>query len=102
MNPGPVVKHMTEVYRSVWVISHGRGVTVLQSAVDYEKAEEERDFVRAVAAGLADLEAKPSAIPYRVSWSSLTGEVCSLLAQRTPAAYSYSCRWSIVKDLRIP
>jgi predicted transcriptional regulator len=30
---------------------------VVQSVSDYEKAEEERDFMRAVVAGLADLEA---------------------------------------------
>jgi len=38
VNPGRVVKHVTEVS-------------------DYEKAEEERIFMKAVVAGLADLEA---------------------------------------------
>lgn len=37
--------------------SRGRGVAVVQSLADYEKAEEERDFMRAVVVGLADLEA---------------------------------------------
>ena len=37
--------------------SRGRCVAVVQSASDYEKAEEEREFMRAVVAGLADLEA---------------------------------------------
>ena len=36
--------------------SRGRGVAVVQSVGDYEKAEEERDFMRAVVAGLSDLE----------------------------------------------
>ncbi len=56
-NPGRVVKHMTEVHRPVLLTSRGRGVAVIQSVSDYEKAEEERVFMRAVVAGLADLEA---------------------------------------------
>ena len=35
----------------------GRDVAVLQSVDDYERAEEEREFIRAVVAGLTDLEA---------------------------------------------
>jgi len=56
VNPGRVVKHTTEVQRPVLLTSRGRGVAVVQSVADYEKAEEERDFMRAVVAGLADLE----------------------------------------------
>ena len=59
VNPGRVVKHTTEVHRPVLLTSRGRGVAVVQSLVDYEKAEEEREFMRAVVAGLADLEAGP-------------------------------------------
>lgn len=57
VNPGRVVKHTTEVHRPVLLTNRGRGVAVVQSVGDYEKAEEERDFMRAVVAGLADLEA---------------------------------------------
>ena len=57
VNPGRVVKHATEVHRPVLVTSRGRGVAVVQSVSDYEKAEEERVFMRTVVAGLADLEA---------------------------------------------
>jgi prevent-host-death family protein len=57
VNPGRVVKHATEVHRPVLLTSRGRGVAVVQSVSDYEKAEEERVFMRAVVAGLADLEA---------------------------------------------
>ena len=57
VNPGRVVKHATEVHRPVLVTSRGRGVAVVQSVSDYEKAQEERVFMRAVVAGLADLEA---------------------------------------------
>jgi prevent-host-death family protein len=56
VNPGRVVKHTTEVHRPVLLTSRGRGVAVVQSVSDYEKAEEERGFMRAVVAGLADLE----------------------------------------------
>lgn len=57
VNPGRVVKHATEVHRPVLLTSRGRGVAVVQSVDDYEKGEEERAFMRAVVAGLADLEA---------------------------------------------
>jgi len=57
VNPGRVVKHATEAHRPVLLTSRGRGVAVVQSVSDYEKAEEERVFMRAVVAGLADLEA---------------------------------------------
>jgi prevent-host-death family protein len=56
-NPGRVVKHATDVHRPVLLTSRGRGVAVVQSVGDYEKAEEERAFMRAVVAGLADMEA---------------------------------------------
>ncbi|HSH29670.1 MAG TPA: type II toxin-antitoxin system Phd/YefM family antitoxin [Thiohalobacter sp.] len=57
VNPGRVVKHTTEAHRPVLLTSRGRAVAVVQSVDDYEKAEEERAFMRAVIAGLADLEA---------------------------------------------
>ena len=57
VNPGRVVRHVTEVHRPVLLTSRGRGVAVVQSLGDYEKAEEERDFMRGVVAGLADLTA---------------------------------------------
>ena len=37
--------------------SRGRGVAVMQSVSDFEQAAEERIFMRAVVAGLADLDA---------------------------------------------
>jgi prevent-host-death family protein len=57
VNPGRVLKHAAEARRPVLVTSRGRGVAVVQSLTDYEQAEEERAFMRAVVAGLADLEA---------------------------------------------
>ncbi|MGB5097686.1 MAG: type II toxin-antitoxin system Phd/YefM family antitoxin [Porticoccaceae bacterium] len=56
-NPGRVVKHASDAHRPVLITSRGRGVAVVQSVRDYEAAEEERAFMRAVVAGLADLEA---------------------------------------------
>lgn len=57
VNPGRVVKHAVEARRPVLLTSRGRGVAVVQSVTDYEQAEEERAFMRAVVTGLADLEA---------------------------------------------
>ncbi len=56
-NPGKVVRHVAEAHRPVLLTSRGRGVAVVQSINDYESAEEERAFMRAVVAGLADLDA---------------------------------------------
>jgi prevent-host-death family protein len=57
VNPGRVVKHATDAHRPVLITSRGRGVAVVQSVNDYEAAEEERAFMRAIVAGLADLDA---------------------------------------------
>ena len=57
VNPGRVVKHASRTHRPVLLTSRGRAVAVVQSVTDYETAEEERDFMRAVVAGLADIEA---------------------------------------------
>ncbi len=56
VNPSRVVKRAADEHRPVLVTSGGRGVAVVQSLIDYETAEEERAFMRAVVAGLADLE----------------------------------------------
>ena len=56
VNPGRVVKHVTDAGRPVLLTSRGRGVAIVQSVDDYERAEEERAFMRAVVEGLADAE----------------------------------------------
>ena len=56
VNPGKVVRRAEETRRPVLLTSHGRGVAVVQGLSDFEAAQEERDFMRAVVAGLADLE----------------------------------------------
>ncbi len=57
VNPGRVVTQVTEAHRPVVLTRRGRGVAVLQSVADYDRAQEERAFMHAVVAGLADLEA---------------------------------------------
>ena len=57
VNPGRVVRQVVEAHRPVLLTSRGRGVAVVQSVADFERDEDERDFMRAVVAGLADLDA---------------------------------------------
>lgn len=57
INPGKVVRRIDETGRPVLLTSHGRGVAVVQALDDFEAAQEEREFMRAVVAGLADIEA---------------------------------------------
>ena len=56
INPGKVVKHVAQAHRPTLLTSRGRGVAVVQSIEDFEAAEEKRAFMRAVVAGLNDLE----------------------------------------------
>ena len=57
VDPRRVVKQAVDAHRPVLLTSRGRSVAVVQSVTDYERAEEERVFMRAVVTGLADLEA---------------------------------------------
>ena len=57
VNPGKIVRRVDETGRPVLLTSHGRGVAVVQSLTEYEAAQEEREFMRAVVAGLADIDA---------------------------------------------
>ncbi len=56
VNPGKVVRHVTEERRPVLLTSRGRGVAVVQNLQDFEAAEEERLFMRAVIKGMVDQE----------------------------------------------
>ena len=56
-NPGRVVRQVAGSRRPVLLTSRGRGVAVVQSLAEYEAAEEEREFMRAVVQGIADVEA---------------------------------------------
>jgi prevent-host-death family protein len=57
VNPGKIVRRVDETGRPVLLTSHGRGVAVVQALDEYEAAQEEREFMRSVVAGLADIEA---------------------------------------------
>lgn len=55
VNPGKVVNHTKDTHRPVLLTSRGRGVAVMQGLEEYEKNEEEREFMKAVAAGLMEI-----------------------------------------------
>ncbi|MHB9004322.1 MAG: type II toxin-antitoxin system Phd/YefM family antitoxin [Coriobacteriia bacterium] len=57
VNPGKIVRRIDETGRPVLLTSHGRGVAVVQALSEYESAQEEREFMRAVVTGLADIDA---------------------------------------------
>ena len=57
VNPGRIVRRLDETRRPVLLTSHGRGVAVVQALSDFEAAQEERDFMKAVVVGLSDIEA---------------------------------------------
>ena len=56
INPGRVVNQVKETHRPVLLTSRGRGVAVVQDLEDYEKNQEERAFMKAVAQGLMDVK----------------------------------------------
>ena len=56
VNPGKVIRRTRESHRPILLTSRGRGVAVMQSLEDFELAEEEKAFMRAVVAGLSDLD----------------------------------------------
>jgi len=55
VNPGKVVNHTKDTHRPVLLTSRGRGVAVMQGLDEYEKNEEERAFMKAIAAGLMEV-----------------------------------------------
>ena len=55
VNPGKVVNHAKDTHRPVLLTSRGRGVAVMQGLDEYEKNEEEREFMKAIAAGLMEV-----------------------------------------------
>ena len=56
INPGKVVNHARDSHRPVLLTSRGRGVAVAQASDEYEKNEEEREFLRAIARGMVDVK----------------------------------------------
>jgi prevent-host-death family protein len=56
INPGKIVRQTQESHRPVLLTSRGRGVAIVQSLEDFEASEDEKTFMRAVVAGLSDLD----------------------------------------------
>ena len=56
VNPGKVVNQAKNNRRPILVTSRGRGVAVVQGLEEYEKNNEEREFLKAVAQGLMDIK----------------------------------------------
>lgn len=56
VNPGKVVNQAKNNHRPILVTSRGRGVAVVQGLEEYEKNNEEREFLKAVAQGLMDIK----------------------------------------------
>jgi len=55
VNPGKIVNRAKDTQRPILLTSRGRGIAVVQGLDEYEKNEEERAFMRAVAQGLMDI-----------------------------------------------
>jgi len=55
VNPGKVINHAKNTHRPILLTSRGRGVAVVQGLEEYEKSEEERAFMKAVATGLMEV-----------------------------------------------
>ena len=55
INPGKVVGRAQDTHRPILLTSRGRGIAVVQGLEDYERAQEELSFVKAVAKGLMDV-----------------------------------------------
>ena len=55
VNPGKVVNHAKDTRRPILLTSRGRGIAVVQGLEEYEKNEEEREFMKAVASGLMEV-----------------------------------------------
>jgi len=56
VNPGKVVNRANDNHRPILVTSRGRGVAVVQGLEEYEKNNEEREFLRAIAQGLMEIK----------------------------------------------
>ena len=57
VNPGKIVRHTRNTKRPVLLTSRGKGVAVVRSLEEYETEQEELAFMRAIAQGMADIEA---------------------------------------------
>lgn len=56
INPGKIVNRAKDSHRPILLTSRGRGVAVMQGLEEYEKIEEERAFIKAIAQGLMEIK----------------------------------------------
>ena len=56
VNPGKVVNRAKDTHRPILLTSRGRGSAVVHGLDEYEKNEEEREFMKAIAQGLMDIK----------------------------------------------
>jgi prevent-host-death family protein len=56
INPGKIVNRAKDTNRPILLTSRGRGIAVVQGLDEYERKEEESEFIRAVAQGLLDIK----------------------------------------------
>jgi prevent-host-death family protein len=56
INPGKIVNRAKDTHRPILLTSRGRGIAVMQGLEEYEKHEEERAFIKAIAQGLMEVK----------------------------------------------
>ena len=56
INPGKIVNRAKDTNRPILLTSRGRGIAVVQGLDEYERKEEESEFIKAVAQGLLDIK----------------------------------------------
>jgi len=56
INPGKIVNRAKDTNRPILLTSRGRGIAVVQGLDEYERKEEENEFIKAVAQGLLDIK----------------------------------------------
>ncbi|RLA42595.1 MAG: prevent-host-death family protein [Gammaproteobacteria bacterium] len=55
VNPGKIVNRAKDTRRPILLTSRGRGIAVVQGLEEYERHEEEIQFMKAVAQGLVEI-----------------------------------------------
>ncbi len=56
INPGKIVNRAKDTHRPILLTSRGRGIAVVQGLEEYEKNEEEKEFMKAVTQGLMEIK----------------------------------------------
>ncbi len=56
VNPGKIVNRAKDTHRPILLTSRGRGIAVMQGLDEFEKNQEEREFMKAITQGLMDIK----------------------------------------------